>query len=83
MTDQLQTDICHFTTLPEWTNVRENAGLITSKIDIKHTRKVARDNTVKYYWRVLPLLPDRERPSYAGLRVDVLVLQRRIAKYGA
>ena len=29
----------------------------------KHTRKVARDNTVKYHWRVLQLLPDRERPS--------------------
>ena len=38
----------------------------------KHTRKVARDNTVKYHWRILQLLPDRERPSYAGLRVDVL-----------
>ena len=38
----------------------------------KHTRKVGRDNTVKYHWRVLQLLPDRERPSYAGLRVDVL-----------
>ena len=38
----------------------------------KHTRKVARDNTVKYHWRVLQLLPDRERPSYAGLRVEVL-----------
>ena len=40
----------------------------------KHTRKVARDNTVKYHWRVLQLLPDRERPSYAGLRVEVLEL---------
>ena len=29
----------------------------------KHTRKVARDNTVKYHWRVLQLLPDQERPS--------------------
>ena len=38
----------------------------------KHPRKVGRDNTVKYHWRVLQLLPDRERPSYAGLRVDVL-----------
>ena len=27
---------------------------------------------MKYHWRVLKLLPDRERPSYAGLRVDVL-----------
>ena len=33
---------------------------------------MARDNTVKYHWRVLQLLPGEERPSYAGLRVDVL-----------
>ena len=33
---------------------------------------MARDNTVKYHWRVLQLLPGAERPSYAGLRVDVL-----------
>ena len=26
----------------------------------------------KYHWRVLQLLPGAERPSYAGLRVDVL-----------
>ncbi len=38
----------------------------------KDTRKVARDNTVKYNWRVLQLLPDAERTSYAGLRVEVL-----------
>ena len=38
----------------------------------KHTRKVARDNTVKYHWRILQLLPDPERPSCAGLRVEVL-----------
>ena len=38
----------------------------------KVTRKVARDNTVKYQWRVLQLLPDPERTSYAGLRVEVL-----------
>ena len=38
----------------------------------KHTRKVAPDNTVKYHWRVLQLLPDPERPSYAGLRLEVL-----------
>ena len=36
------------------------------------TRKVGRDNRVKYHWRILQLLPDQERPSYAGLRVDVL-----------
>ena len=38
----------------------------------KHTRKVARDNTVKYRWRTLQLLPRMERPSYAGVQVEVL-----------
>ena len=38
----------------------------------KHTRKVARDNTVKYQWRTLQLLPGTERPSYAGVQVEVL-----------
>ena len=38
----------------------------------KHTRKVARDNTVKYQWRTLQLLPSTERPSYAGVQVEVL-----------
>ena len=41
-------------------------------ISLKQTRKVARDNTVKYQWRVLQLLPGTDRPSYAGLRVEVL-----------
>ena len=45
---------------------------LTETVSIKHTRKVARDNTVKYQWRVLQLLPGAERPSYAGLRVEVL-----------
>ena len=45
---------------------------LTEVICIKDTRKVARDNTVKYHWRVLQLLPEAERSSYAGLRVDVL-----------
>ena len=45
---------------------------LSETLCFKHTRKVGRDNTVKYHWRVLQLLPDRERPSYAGLRVDVL-----------
>ena len=39
---------------------------LTETICIKDTRKVARDNTVKYQWRVLQLLPGEERPSYAG-----------------
>ena len=45
---------------------------LTEAVSIRHTRKVARDNTVKYQWRVLQLLPGAERPSYAGLRVDLL-----------
>ena len=45
---------------------------LTETICIRDTRKVARDNTVKYHWRVLQLLPGAERPSYACLRVDVL-----------
>ena len=39
---------------------------------LKHTRKVARDNTVRYQWRTLRLLPSLERPSYAGVQVEVL-----------
>ena len=38
----------------------------------RHTRRVARDNTVKYRWRTLQLLPDMERPSYAGAVVGVM-----------
>lgn len=45
---------------------------LTETISIKHTRKVARDNTVKYQWRVLQVLPSMERTSYAGLRVELL-----------
>jgi len=37
----------------------------------KHHRKVARDNTVKYKWRTLQLLPAPDRPSYAGVQVEV------------
>jgi len=37
----------------------------------KHRRKVARDNTVKYQWRTLQLLPDQDRRSYAGRTVEV------------
>ena len=33
---------------------------------------MARDNTVKFQWRTLQLLPNEERPSYAGARVEVL-----------
>ena len=51
--------------------IRRTCGL-TETVSIKHSRKVARDNTVKYQCRVLQLLPGAERPSYAGLRVDLL-----------
>ncbi len=38
----------------------------------KHLRQVARDNTVKYQLRTLQLLPAQSRPSYAGVKVEVL-----------
>ena len=38
----------------------------------RHRRRVARDNTVKYRWRTLQLLPGIERPSYAGSNVEVI-----------
>ncbi len=45
---------------------------LTETISLRHIRKVARDNTIKYRWRVLQLLPGMDRPSYAGLKVEVL-----------
>ena len=33
----------------------------------RHSRRVARDNTVKYRQSTLQLLPGTERPTYAGL----------------
>ena len=39
---------------------------------LKYRRRIARDNTVKYRWRTLQLLPGTDRPSYAGAVVDVL-----------
>ena len=44
---------------------------IASVLCFKHDRKVARDNTVRYGWRTLQLLPGTDRPSYAGARVEV------------
>ena len=38
----------------------------------KHWRTVARDNTVKYRWRTLQLLPDVEPGTYAASKVEVL-----------
>ena len=45
---------------------------LSETLCFKDARKVGRDNTVKYNWRILQLLPDAERASYAGLRVEVL-----------
>ena len=45
---------------------------LTETICLKDTRKVARDNTVKYHWRILQLLAGADRPNYAGLWMDVL-----------
>ena len=38
----------------------------------KHRRRVGRDNTAKYRWRTLQLLPDVDPGSYAGSKVEVL-----------
>ena len=38
----------------------------------KHKRRVARDNTVRFQLHTLQLLPQTERPSYAGAAVEVL-----------
>ena len=45
---------------------------LASILSFRHPRSVARDNTVKYRWRTLQLLPGPERTSYAGARVEVL-----------
>ena len=45
---------------------------LASILGFRHPRSVARDNTVKYRWRTLQLLPGRERTSYAGTKVEVL-----------
>ena len=38
----------------------------------KYSRRVARDNTVRFQLHTLQLLPGSERPSYAGTAVEVL-----------
>ena len=46
----------------------------------KHSRRVAKDNTVRFQLRTLQLLPGPERPSYAGAAVEVLEgLDRRLS----
>jgi len=37
----------------------------------RHSRRVARDNTVRYHWRTLQLLPDSSGRSYAGYRAEI------------
>ena len=41
-------------------------------LSFKNRRKVAKDNTVKFQLHTLQLLPEPERPSYAGAVVEVL-----------
>ena len=45
---------------------------LASILSFRHPRSVARDNTVKYRWRTLQLLPGPERTSYAGTQVEVV-----------
>ena len=45
---------------------------LDSVLCFKHSRKVARDNTVRYRRSTLQLLPGTERPTYTGVKVDVL-----------
>ena len=52
--------------------VLEPGMCLDTVLCLKYRRRVGRDNTVKYRWRTLQLLPDRGRPSYAGSVVDVL-----------
>ena len=44
---------------------------VSSILCFKHLRKVARDNTVRFDWHTLQLLPSTGRPSYAGSFVEV------------
>lgn len=37
----------------------------------RHPRRVARDNTVQFAWRTIQLLPAPDRPTYAGVSVEV------------
>ena len=50
----------------------DGAMCLEGVLCFKYRRRVAKDNTVRYRWRTLQLLPGTERPSYAGAVVDVL-----------
>ncbi len=41
-------------------------------LSFRHSRRVARDNTVRYRWQAIQLLPSGEHPTYAGSRVEVI-----------
>ena len=44
---------------------------LASVLCFKYSRRVARDNTVKYDWHTLQLLPEAGHPDYAGNRVEI------------
>lgn len=44
---------------------------LKSIVCYRYSRKVAKDNTVRYRWRTLQLLPEPIRRSYAGMRVEL------------
>ena len=59
---------------PTQTAYRDLGGQVCldTVLCLKYRRRVGLDNTVKYRWRTLQLLPGMDRPSYAGAAVDVL-----------
>lgn len=49
----------------------DSASDLASVLCFKYRRRVARDNTVKYDWHTLQLLPEAGHASYAGNLVEV------------
>jgi len=45
--------------------------LLEEILCFKYRRKVAKDNTIRHRWRIVQLLPDGHRPSYAGRTVEL------------
>ncbi len=56
---------------PAYRSLKQSVSL-DGILCFKYRGKVSRDNTVKYQWRTLQLLPTQERPSFAGVKVEVL-----------
>ena len=50
----------------------ESSVALDQILCFKHRRKVARDNTVKYNWRTLQLLPGKPESTEGGRRGSVL-----------